>query len=119
MALDGSLYDSFTGEAWNRLLRPASLEQALERYPLFVLLLKRGRLTLSFAKPAELPPVVRATVVRSPQRWLMLGTDFEKCKAVADRVDVRLFRTESDDSVLDRIRAHIRVEFSPKSGGEP
>lgn len=114
MTLDGSLYDSLTGEPVNRFFRPATLEHALLRYPLFVYRLKQGRLTISTAKSVEMPPVVRASVPgRREETWVMLRTDFEKCKAVAAKVDVRLFPTEPPGSVLDRIKAHLLVEFGP------
>ena len=112
MAFDGSAYDGYTGEPNRRLLRPATVEQAVARYSLFVLRLKQGSLELSFSQPSEGPEVVRARRPgRVEERWVMLRRDFDLCKHAAGAVDTSLFRTDSQSDVLSRIAAQLRVLF--------
>ncbi len=111
MAFDGSAYDGLTGEPSNRLLRPATGPQARARYPLFVLRLKQDLLQIEVQDVAEGPKVVRASRPgRAGERWVMLWTDFEKCKRVAAAFS-NPFRTLDEAAVLARIVPYLAVEF--------
>ncbi len=112
MAFDGSVYDSISGLPGPRQLRPATREVALASYPLFVLRLKKNALKVSVPDVVEGPRILRASVPGRPsETWVMLYSDFEKCKRVASAVSVPLFATDSESDVLARISARIAVEF--------
>lgn len=112
MALDGSPEDSLTGEDLNRRLRPATYEYAVAALPQFILLLKRGRLTLHFLRGPDGSDFVRAVEsVPNGRRWIMLRSDFDICKGITKKV-AKLFLVESDEAYLGRILAQVKVAFA-------
>ena len=111
MAFDGSAYDGLTGEPLNRFLRPATPEYARLRYPLFVLRLKQNALEIEVQDLADGPKVVRAHRPGRPEeRWVMLWSDFERCKRVAAGFS-NPFVTLDEQAVLARIAPYVAVEF--------
>lgn len=114
MTLDGSLGDSFTGEKVNRLFRTATIEHVITSYPMLVYRLKQNKLTVSIFSPADSPEVIR---VQNPnmlgESWTLLKSDFDRCKSVASKITLNLFPTEPVNTILDRIRTLLIVEFSP------
>lgn len=112
MALDGSLDDQLTGESPERLTRPASYDYAVRAFPQFILLFKRGGLTIHFSWAAGSVEIVKAIeAVPAGRRWVMLRPDFDICKQIAGKVR-RLYPTEPDDSYLARIRGFVEVSFA-------
>jgi hypothetical protein len=114
MALDGSLSDSFTGEKVNRLFRSATKEHVITSYPMLVYRLKQNKLAVSIFSSVDSPEVVRANnPLALGESWVLLKSDFDRCKSVASKVTLDLFPTEPVNIILDRIRALLVVEFFP------
>jgi len=114
VSLEGNQGDRFTGDPSNRRLRPITREYALLNVPRIVLLMKRRQLSISRGQSREVLPVFLLFRDRHPEdRWTLLEEDFLRVKQVASQVDVRLFPSESVQSVLARIRAVVQVEWPP------
>lgn len=113
MALDGSLNDAASGEPEFRRLRPLTKSQAESLLPLMIYRMKQDALSAQFLSVPDMPELVRLiNPRRREEKWVLLRPDFDKAKSVASGVDIRAFRTEPVQSVLDRIRAHVSVEYS-------
>ncbi len=115
MAFDGSAYDGLSGLPGPRQLRPATHDVALASYPLFILRLLQDALSISSPVAVEGPRVLRASSARDrkgrAEIWMMLYSDFEKCKKVAGLISVPLFPTDTEADILARISARVAVEF--------
>ena len=112
MTLDGTTKDNVSG---GRLFRLAPMSQVLDEYPHVVLSIIRG--SRIAAEDSGDQRVYTLYVPGKPEASHRLRQqDFERCVSVAKKFGrTRIFRSEPDSDVLDRIRAHLRVEFADRT----
>jgi len=102
------------------LVRLATLDRALELYPSLILLIAR----IQLQAPRLLPITTTLSasgreifIIKDPLKieinYCLLSEDWEKCKAIAlSLLPLPLFPSESDQSLLARIRSEIKVVFA-------
>ena len=111
--MDGTLFNKFTGEQPNRRLRLVSYEYACSRFPRLVILLKQHKLRITVSGLREGYDII--TIWRPgylEDFWVLLREDFEIIKQIASESGLRIFKSETQNEIEDRILARIQVEFS-------
>jgi hypothetical protein len=102
------------------LVRPATLDRALELYPQLILLMTR----IQLQQPRLLPITTtllasgrEVFIIKDPAKvevnYYLLSEDFEKCKSIAlSLLPLPLFPSEPDQSLLATIRSKIKIAFA-------
>jgi len=114
--MDGSLFNKFTGESPNRRLRLVSYEYACTKIPrLVLLLLRQEQLRITTGSHREGYDVVTIYRLTHPEDyWVLLREDFERVKNIASNSTLRIFGSETDQDIRNRILALVKVEFSDR-----
>jgi hypothetical protein len=114
--MDGSLFNKFTGEVPNRRLRLVSYEYACTKLPRLIIFLKQGiQLRITTGSHREGYDVVTIYRLTHPEDfWVLLREDFERVKKIASDSSLRIFGSETDQEVKNRILALVKVEFSDR-----
>ncbi len=108
--MDGTIGDYFAN---GRRLRPATLDYATQNFPRLILRSKQEKLSVSYQQQAGNPDVIQAiSSISRFEKWVILKSDFDLCKKIADKVELRLFRSDNETVVLDKILAYVKIEFA-------
>lgn len=95
-----------------RRLRPATLEFAIQNFPVLILRLKQNRLIVTSDDSVGNASVVVLKGKVAHEQWAILRSDFDICKKIAGNTALHIFPGDTDRIILDRIEAHIMVEFA-------
>lgn len=110
--MDGSIGNHFSR---GRRLRPATREFAIESFPKLILRLKQNRLTITLDQSAgNASLVILRNRNSNYEFWHIVQEDFDICKNIASKVQLRLFPTDNEDVVLSKIRSYIAIEFASR-----
>lgn len=111
--MDGSVRDSSLNR---RRVSLASVAYAVENYPPYVLQLASGRLRVEAPLDPSGSWFVRM-IKTDGMSLTVLREDFDRIKSVAVKFapNPRVFPSEPENEVLNRIAANIRVLFSDRS----
>jgi hypothetical protein len=98
-----------------RLLRLATLTYALDNFPRLIYRLKQGRL---FISPSTVLDGKKAFRCRNRQHrhesWIILETDFNLCRDIANRMELKIFPSDTQKVIEERIRSMVRVSFNDR-----
>jgi len=97
-----------------RPVYPASLEQASRSFPKLVLLLAQNKLVVTIDPPNVDHPTVLLECPQESLQMRILASDFDLIRGVCSQFTpvLSIFPSEPSESILDRARALIRVEFA-------
>lgn len=107
--------DAIVGDRFlnGRRLRPATYEYALEQFPRLIFDLKTNKLKIVNSKILSGKQAVwlhNPNVKRN--KWVILESDFIKCRDIAGQVVIPLFPNETHKMILDRIAALVKLVFA-------
>lgn len=92
------------------------MAQVLEEYPHVVLSILRGCRTARERGRDGVEYYVTSEPGKPEASHKLRRVDFERCVRVAKKVGAtRIFRSEPESDVVDRVRAHLRVEFADRT----
>jgi hypothetical protein len=111
--MDGALGDRVVQDRLHRLV---TLSYASDNFPRLIYRLKQRRLKLLKSTILSGKKVFHLQdLINKHEKWIILETDFDRCKEIAENVKIRGFPSDSQRIVEENIRVLVRVSFSDRS----
>lgn len=98
--------------AGGRRLRPATHDYAVSTFPRLIYRLKQNVLKITISTILDGKQVCNIKNPKIPsESWIILGSDFDICKSIADQVALRIFPSDTQEIIETRIRTLVAMEF--------
>ena len=107
--------DSIIGDKFvnGRRLRLATLEYASEQFPRLIYELKTNKLQISVTKILDGNRVVTLYNPNNRRdKWIILESDFIKCRDIAGRINIPMFPADTHKMTLNKILALVQLEWA-------
>lgn len=110
--MDGIIGDHVAN---GRLLRLATLTYALDNFPRLIYRIKQKRIEILSSTIINGKKTFRLRdKINKYEMWIILETDYLLCRNIAAEFELKVFPSDTQKSMEEKIRALVRVTFSDR-----